>query len=94
MTLSELYSKFVSRPTVVPATVAYVFEDEDSAESFVMDKYFGEHIANYALVCVLSSDMRLEYTLKEEWCNADVEYFYAVEPDTIVVVVYRRDDAE
>ena len=87
MTLSELKSKFFSRPTIAPPTTLYVFESEDSADSWVKCKYFGSDNHNYSLAMVIQSDMVLEYTVKEKWCKAEVQQFYAVEPDVIVVVV-------
>ncbi len=87
MTLSELKSKFYSRPSIIPPTMLYVFTDEDSADSWIECKYFGSEDTSYELAFVLSSDMIAEYSLKEKWCKAEVQQFYAVEPDAIVVVV-------
>jgi hypothetical protein len=87
MTLNEFNSKYFSRPTINPPATLYVFEDEDSAYSWVLCKYFGSDDHEYQLVMVIQSDMNLEYTIKEKWCKAEVKHFYAVEPDVIVVVV-------
>ena len=91
MTLSELKSKFFSRPTIIPPTMLYVFTDEDSADSWIRCKYFywndNSYNLDYNLDMVIQSDMILEYTVKDEWCKAEVQHFYAVEPDVIVVVV-------
>lgn len=87
MTLAELKSKFYSRPTISPPTMLYVFQTEDSADAWIECKYFGSDDNSYDLVMVIQSDMVLEYTVKEEWCKAEVQQFYAVEPDVIVVVV-------
>jgi hypothetical protein len=87
MTLSEFKSKFFSRPTIAPPTTLYVFENEDSADSWIERKYFGSDNRNYKLDMVIQSDMILEYTVKEKWCKAEVQQFYAVEPDVIVIVV-------
>ena len=87
MTLSELKSKFFSRPTIAPPTMLYVFESEDSADSWVKCNYFGSDNHSYSLIMAIQTDMVLEYTVKEEWCKAEVQHFYAVEPDAIVVVV-------
>ena len=87
MTLSEFKSKFFSRPTIAPPTTLYVFSDEDSADSWIECKYFGSDNDDYELDMVIQSDMILEYTVKETWCKAEVQKFYAVEPDVIVVVV-------
>lgn len=87
MTLSEFMSKFFSRPTIAPPTTLYVFESKDSADSWIECKYFGSDDHDYELVMVIQSDMILEYTIKEKWCKAEVQQFYAVEPDVIVIVV-------
>lgn len=87
MTLSEFKSKFFSRPTIAPPTTLYVFKSEDSADSWIECKYFGSNNHSYELDMVIQSDMILEYTVKETWCKAEVQQFYAVEPDVIVVVV-------
>lgn len=96
MTLSEFKSKFYSRPSVVPPTMLYVFTDEDSADSWVECKYFNGTDHDYELAFVLSSDMIAEYSLQEKWCKAEVQQFYAVEPDVIVIVVepYKESEGE
>ena len=43
---------------------------------------------------VIQSDMKLEYTVKEVWCKAEVQHFYAVEPDVIAVVVEPQESEE
>lgn len=94
MTLSEFKSKFYSRPTIAPPTALYVFESEDSADSWVECKYFGSDDHDYELLMVIQSDMILEYTVKEKWCKAEVQQFYAVEPDVIVVVVEPQESED
>ena len=94
MTLSELKRKFMSRPTVAPPTKAYVFVSEDSADNWIECNYFGKNNHAYELCFVIESDMTVEYSLKEKWCKAEVEQFYAVEPDVIVVVVEPYDGGE
>jgi len=86
MTLSEFKSKFFSRPTIAPPATLYVFKSEDSADSWIECKYFNSDDHDYELDMVIQSDMILEYTVKKEWCKAEVQQFYAVEPDVIVVV--------
>ncbi len=87
MTLSELYSKFFSRPSIVPPTTIYFFEDEDSADAWIENMYFNNPDNNYNLSGVLRSDMIAKYTLLPRWCEAEVQQFYCVEPDVIVAVV-------
>lgn len=94
MTLSELNSKFYSRPTIASPTMLYVFKSEDSADSWVECKYFGSDKHDYELIMVIQSDMILEYTVKEKWCKAEVQHFYAVDPDVIVVVVRPQEDED
>jgi len=87
MTLSEFKSKFYSRPKIAPSATLYVFNSEESADSWIECKYFNSDDAAYDLVMVIQSDFKLENTVKEKWCKAEVQQFYAVEPDVIVVVV-------
>ena len=46
--------------------------------------------AAYQLSLVIQSDMTAKYSLKDEWCNAEVLMFYAVEPDVMCVVVEKE----
>lgn len=94
MTLSEFNSKFFSRPTIAPPTTLYVFKNEDSADSWIKCKYFGSNDHNYELDMVIQSDMILEYTVQEKWCKAEVQQFYAVEPDVIVIVVEPQESED
>lgn len=87
MTLSEFYNKFFSRPKTSSTTKLYIFGDEDSADNWIKCKYFGSDYGAYVLYMVIQSDMKLEFTVKEPWCKAEVQQFYAVEPDVIVVVL-------
>ncbi len=93
MTLSEFNAKFFSRSQVAENSKIYVFHDEDSADNWIGYKYFDETEYFVELDMVIESSMILEHTVKEEWCKAEVQHFYAVEPDMIVVVVddpYRK----
>ena len=81
MTLEELKSKCFSMPGHVSSTRLYVFADEDSADEWIEGK------GGYELVMVLQSDMVAHYTLKEEWCKAEVQHFHATGEDELVVVV-------
>ena len=94
MTLSEFYSKFFPRPTILGPTTLYVFKDEDSADDWVKRKYFGLDHDSYELDMVIQSDMIIEYTVKEEWCKAEVQQFYAVEPDVIVVIAEPQESED
>ena len=92
MTLNEFNNKFYSRSEVSKPTTLYIFTDEDSAEDWIKHKYFGADYNSYQLEMAIQSNMRLERTLKSEWCNAEVQHFYAVEPDVIAVVVERAEN--
>ena len=91
MTLNEFNNKFFSRSEVSKPTTLYIFTDEDSAEDWIKHKYFDADYNSYQLDMAIQSNMRLERTLKSEWCNAEVQHFYAVEPDTIAIVVERAE---
>lgn len=94
MTLGEFTNKFFSRPTIAPSATLYVFDREDDADSWIECRCFGSNIHDYELVMVIQSDMKLEYTVKEVWCKAEVQHFYAVEPDVIAVVVEPQESEE
>lgn len=87
MTLSEFNAKFFARPQVTGNNKIYVFHDEDSADNWIEYKYSMETEYFAELDMVIESSMILEHTVKEEWCKAEVQQFYAVEPDVIVVIV-------
>ena len=81
MTLEELKSKCFTMPGHVASSKLFVFTDEYSADDWI------EGESGYELTMVLQSDMVPSYTLKEEWCKAEVQHFYAVGEDELVVVV-------
>lgn len=87
MTLSEFKAKFFTRPGIIPPSTIYVFDDEENADSWIEDMYFNGDNRDCELACVLRSDMVAEYYLNERYCKAEIEHFYAVEPDVIVAVV-------
>lgn len=92
MTLNELSAKFFSRPTVAPPTKMFIFTDEDSADNWVECMYLGNKDVGdaYELTAVFQSDFRMEYSIVESLCNAEVEHFYAVEADVLVVIVREK----
>lgn len=92
MTLNEFNNKFFSRSEVSEPTTLYIFTDEDSAKGWIKHKYFDADYNGYQLDMAIQSNMRLEHTLKNEWCNAEVQHFYAVEPNVIAIVVERAED--
>ena len=90
MTLGELYAVFYRKPDTCEPSKMYVFNDEGSADSWVLDTYSGEENRDYELLMVIQSDFNLEITVTEEIRNAEVDQFCAVAPDTIVVVIKRH----
>lgn len=95
MTLLEFRLKFYSRLSVVAPTMLYVFTDEDSANSWIEYKYFSNTDCSYKLEFILLTDTIAKYSLPEKWCKAEVQNFYAVAPDVIVIVVepYKESEA-
>lgn len=89
MTLSELSRKFYRRPMVSPPTKMYIFTDDDRAENWVKCMYLDNKDVGdeYELTAVFQSDFKMEYSILESLCNAEVKYFIAVEPDVLVVIV-------
>lgn len=85
MTLEKLKNKCFSMPGHIAPSRLYVFTDEDSADDWI------EGGNAYELTMVLQSDMGVGYTLKEEWCKAEVQHFYAVGEDELVVVVEKPE---
>lgn len=96
MTLRELNTKCYSSPGQWKPITCYVFEDEDSADNWVDDIYNGCDNRDSHLVCVMQSDYKDEYYMREDILNAEVEHFYALERDVIVVVINfeRRKDSK
>lgn len=91
MTLQELKSKCYSNPGEWKPVTFYVFNDENYADNWVDANYNGGDSTNTVLLsvllCVMRSDYKDEYYMKEDILNAEVEHFYAVEKDVIVVVI-------
>ena len=81
MTLEELNNICVSMPGHEAPSRLYVFTDDDSAYDWMNGGSSSE------LTMVLQSNMVADYTLKEEWCKAEVQHFHAVGEDELVVVV-------
>lgn len=86
MTLQELSNKCHSSYGEWKPVTFYVFEDEEYADNWVDSNYNGSSRATM-LLCVMRSDYKDEYYMKENILNAEVEHFYAVEKDVIVVVI-------
>lgn len=92
MTLEELYLVFYRKPDTCEPSKMYVFEDDESADSWILDTYSGEENRDYEFLMVIQSDFKLEVTVTEEIRNAEVDQFCAVAPDTIVVVIKRHSE--
>lgn len=91
MTLCELKSMFFSRPTIPYSPTIYVFGDENSADNWILHKYFGKDTTAFDQLFTLQSDYRADYFLQEKWWKCNVQHFYAVEPDVIVAVIEEFD---
>ena len=91
MTLQELSKRCFSRPTIAEPVTLYVFATEDSADEWVLGHYIEpekeEHHRCYTLLMAIKSDMVLDYIIQKSWCEKEVQQFYAVAPDTLVVVL-------
>lgn len=94
MTLSELITKCYVRPSLPGPAMFYIFRDEPSADSLILNKYFGEDHRDYELLAVHHSDLKPEITLKEKWCRSEVMHFFAVEPDVLAVVIEEACDED
>lgn len=86
MTLNELYSKFYIAPSTVNTPMMVVFDEPEDADAYALTAL---GIANYEyeIALVLQSSLNATQTLREEWANAEVKYFHAVEPNKLIVVV-------
>lgn len=91
MTLKDFSYIFWTMSCNIEATTIYVFESEEQADSWVNCHYSDSTDHNYELIMALQSDMKIDYIIKDEWCNAEVTAFYAVEADKVVVIVERGD---
>lgn len=87
MTLQEFIEKAFRNPASKESVKIYVFDDEDSAESWIECKYNGAENYGFEIAMVIQSDYRADVFLKDIWLNAEIQQFYVVEADTIAVVV-------
>lgn len=85
MKLSVFANMFLSCPENVPSVKLYIFNSEGSADDWIKDTYFGKNTRDWDLLAVYQSDYKMERCFNERLCNAEVEYFYAVAQDTMVV---------
>lgn len=81
MTLEELNNQCFSMPGHLEPSRLYVFTDKDNADNWIDGGRSSE------LTMVLQSSMVTDYTLKKEWCKAEVQYFHAVGENELVVVI-------
>lgn len=88
LTLRELSDKFFSRHIPDNTSTMYVFRSQKDAENWIEHKYFKEHATHdYSIFMTIHSDFALKGIVQERWYNTEVEHFYAVEADTLVVVI-------
>lgn len=89
MTLSEFYDQFCSqydKPTL------YVFESEDDANGWLNYDCTLDDAPGFEISLVVKSDLKMDVTIKKEWCDAIVRIFYAVQCDVMCVVVERKHE--
>lgn len=91
MKLSVFANMFLSCPENVPSVKLYIFNCEGSADNWINDTYFGKNTRDWDLLAVYQSDYKMERCFNERLCNAEVEYFYAVAQDTMVVRVKQEN---
>ena len=87
MTLAELNNKCRSKTHA--GSILYVFDSEIGADNWILDHSDNPALKNedWELICVLCSDFVPDYSLKKELCDAEVECFYAIDSDKLVVVI-------
>ena len=91
MILKELSHKCFTTPRGRSPVTIYVFNDEDSADSWTDDNYNDCDSRDSLLLCTMRSNFESEYYMKDDIINSEVLYFYAVERDIIVAVIdYER----
>ena len=87
MTLQEFTENAFRNPASKEPVKIYVFDDENSADNWIEDKYNGTKNDDFEIAMVIQSDYRAKVFLKDEWLNAEIQQFYVVEANTIAVVV-------
>lgn len=92
MTLAELQNHFFRSPLSTDRKMIYVFNNDDDAEAWEKSKYTEEETSGYFLVCAITTDYRFDHVVKDEICNAEIDNFFAVDRNTIAVVLMDEDE--
>lgn len=87
MTLKEFSDKAFSSPGEWKPETIFVFEDEESMDSYLEDVLNGEENHDGEIAFVMCSDFRSEHYLKEEILTSEVDHFVAMESDTFAVLI-------
>lgn len=95
MTLEEFSDKLLSMDSSAVPTSIYVFEDESSMDNWTTERRCNvtTNVRDYYLSCVIHGDAAANYYLNKRFCEAEVEYFYAVEPDLVAVYIHTKKEA-
>lgn len=92
MKLSEFANMFLSCPENTDTAKLYIFRTEESAESWINYHYFGKDTKDWVLIGVYHSDYKMDRCFKESLCNEEVEYFWSVAQDTMVVILKQEEN--
>lgn len=87
MTLEEFSSKAYGVAGKPDSSTIYVFDDEDSADSFIQYKYQGMDNRDWELCFVLNSCYKTEVYIKENWLEKEIMHFFAIAENEFVVVL-------
>lgn len=90
MTLERFLNMFFRTPDRADPPMIYVFDSTSDAENWLDYLSGKEKMCDYKLRMILSTDCQPKSFLKDEWVNAEIDTFYAVEKDIIAVVVRRQ----
>ena len=87
MILADIENLFFTSPGTWESYTAFVFEDENSADSWMEDKLDGGENHDSEVFVTIHSDRRVTSYIKEEICNRKVDMIFAIAKDTFVVVL-------
>jgi len=91
MTLRELANKCFAMPKSKLPVKIHIFEDGENADAYIDYAYYGKENPDFLFIATHCSDMKVDYTLSEELCNANVSHFFVTETDTLIVVIDREE---
>lgn len=91
MKLKDISWCFFPVPHRLNDKILYVFEDIESAENWIANRHKEYDIVTWDILMVVNSARTIEFTVREEWCNANVTRLYAVDEDLIAVVIEKEE---